>query len=238
MCRVALIETQSHGMCMAANLSQQDLGHVGRVSCCLRFLQVVLCCQLAPGLDDEEVGLPPAAVLYLAVSAAGCLLSAGRDEDAVAVLQGCATAGGLLTALHEAGADAAVWQAATGVAKYHCNDMPVRLLCVFRSTVCQCMSGCLLCLLQCKPQHSSDVTCGDCVCLSTCVQGAFEHCVRAYVIRCECGALGPHHPDTAAAAHNLGVVLDCLGKCSRGLQLVQEARQVCADWLTLVFVFL
>lgn len=57
-------------------------------------------------------------------------------------------------------------------------------------------------------------------------QGAFEHCVRAYVTRCECGSLGPRHPDTAAAGHNLGVVLDCLGKCSRGLQLMQEAREV------------
>jgi hypothetical protein len=51
--------------------------------------------------------------------------------------------------------------------------------------------------------------------------------VRAYVIRSECGSLGPDHPDTAAAGHNLGLVLDCLGKCSRGLQLVQEAKAVC-----------
>jgi hypothetical protein len=58
------------------------------------------------------------------------------------------------------------------------------------------------------------------------MQGAFEHCVRAFVIRSECGSLGARHPDTAAAGHNLGVVLDCLGKCSRGLQLVQEAQQV------------
>jgi hypothetical protein len=50
--------------------------------------------------------------------------------------------------------------------------------------------------------------------------------VRAYVIRSECGSLGPDHPDTAAAGHNLGLVLDCLGKCSRGLQLVQEAKTV------------
>lgn len=61
---------------------------------------------------------------------------------------------------------------------------------------------------------------------SSSLQGAFEHCVRAYVIRSECTSLGPQHPDTAAAGHNLGVVLNCLGKCSRGLQLVQEAQQV------------
>jgi hypothetical protein len=58
------------------------------------------------------------------------------------------------------------------------------------------------------------------------LQGAFEHSVRAYVIRLECGALGPAHIDTQTAAHNLGVVLDCLGKCGRGLQLVEDARQV------------
>jgi hypothetical protein len=58
------------------------------------------------------------------------------------------------------------------------------------------------------------------------LQAAFEHCVRAYVIRCECVPLGPGHPDTAAAGHNLGVVLDCLGKSSRGLQLVEQAQQV------------
>jgi hypothetical protein len=66
-------------------------------------------------------------VLYLAVSAAGCLLSAGRDDEAVGVLQGCAE---VLTAVHEAGADAAVWHAATGVAKYHCNDLRVRQECL------------------------------------------------------------------------------------------------------------
>jgi hypothetical protein len=58
------------------------------------------------------------------------------------------------------------------------------------------------------------------------LQAAFEHCVRAYVIRCECVPLGPGHPDTAVAGHNLGVVLDCLGKSSRGLQLVEQAQQV------------
>lgn len=68
------------------------------------------------------------------------------------------------------------------------------------------------------------------------LQGAFEQCVRAYVIRSECGSLGPRHPDTAAAGHNLGVVLDCLGKCSRGLQLVQEARQVCAGMCCVVCI--
>jgi hypothetical protein len=62
-------------------------------------------------------------VLYLAVSAAGCLLSAGRNSDAVELLQGCADQ--VLTALHEAGADAAVWHAAAGVAKYHCGDLQV-----------------------------------------------------------------------------------------------------------------
>eukprot|EP00775_Hariotina_reticulata_P013381 gene13381-13508_t len=57
---------------------------------------------------------------------------------------------------------------------------------------------------------------------------AFEQCVRAYVIRCECASLGPCHPDTAGAAHNLGVVLDCLGKSSRALELVDSATKVFA----------
>lgn len=63
------------------------------------------------------------------------------------------------------------------------------------------------------------------------LQAAFEHCVRAYVIRSECLPLGSTHPDTAAAAHNLGVVLDCLGKSSRGLQLVEQAQQVLDECL-------
>jgi hypothetical protein len=50
--------------------------------------------------------------------------------------------------------------------------------------------------------------------------------VRAYVIRCECAELGRGHLDTAAAAHNLGCVLDALGKSSRAQQLLTEASEV------------
>eukprot|EP00878_Enallax_costatus_P035247 GHUV01039261.1.p1 GENE.GHUV01039261.1~~GHUV01039261.1.p1 ORF type:complete len:260 (+),score=83.57 GHUV01039261.1:352-1131(+) len=64
-----------------------------------------------------------------------------------------------------------------------------------------------------------------------CMQAAYEHCVRAYIMRNECQPLGPNHPDTAAAAHNLGVVLDCLGKSNRGLQLVEEAQHVLTECL-------
>jgi hypothetical protein len=46
------------------------------------------------------------------------------------------------------------------------------------------------------------------------------------VIRCESKSLGPGHPDTATAAHNLGIVLDCLGKSRRALELVESAIQV------------
>lgn len=46
------------------------------------------------------------------------------------------------------------------------------------------------------------------------------------MIRCESESLGPGHPDTATAAHNLGIVLDCLGKSSRALELVESAIQV------------
>jgi hypothetical protein len=45
------------------------------------------------------------------------------------------------------------------------------------------------------------------MCVHASLQAAFEHCMRAYVIRCECDLLGPGHPDTAAAGHNLGMVL-------------------------------
>jgi len=62
------------------------------------------------------------------------------------------------------------------------------------------------------------------------VQAAFEHCVRAYVIRSECMSLGPQHPDTAAAGHNLGVVLDSLGNSSRALELLEAAQQVSATF--------
>lgn len=72
--------------------------------------------------SSEGTELPAVGVLYLAVSAAGCLLSAGRDDEALGVLQGCAE---VLAAVHEAGADAAVWHAAAGVAKYHCDDWRV-----------------------------------------------------------------------------------------------------------------
>lgn len=78
---------------------------------------------LAPHSDGSGQALPAVGVLYLAVSAAGCLLSAGRDDESLGVLQGCAE---VLAAVHEAGADAAVWHAAAGVAKYHCNDWRVR----------------------------------------------------------------------------------------------------------------
>lgn len=73
---------------------------------------------------QQEPDLPPLGLLYLAVSAASCLLSKGRDDDAVSVLQGCAW---VLDEVHEAGADAAVWHAAAGVAKYHCDDLRVRV---------------------------------------------------------------------------------------------------------------
>lgn len=86
--------------------------------------------------------LPPLGVLYLAVSAAGCLLSSGCDDQAVAVLDGCVR---VLDALHEASADAAVWHAAAGVAKYHCGDLRVRLLCLAQhARVVLSSLGCVL----------------------------------------------------------------------------------------------
>jgi hypothetical protein len=88
---------------------------------------LLLFCACAGAAAGVGAQLPPLAVLYLAVSAAGCLLSSGGcDDQAVAVLDGCA---GVLEDLHEAGADAAVWHAAASVAKYHCGDLRVRLLC-------------------------------------------------------------------------------------------------------------
>jgi hypothetical protein len=72
----------------------------------------------------EETGLlPPAAVLYLSAAVSSCLLTGGRDDQAWAVLESCQ---GVLGELHEAGADAALWHAAAGVALYHCENLQVR----------------------------------------------------------------------------------------------------------------
>jgi hypothetical protein len=72
----------------------------------------------------EEAGLlPPAAVLYLSAAVSSCLLTGGRDDQAWAVLESCQ---GVLGELHEAGADAALWHAAAGVALYHCENLQVR----------------------------------------------------------------------------------------------------------------
>lgn len=68
--------------------------------------------------------LPLAAVLYLSAAASSCLVTGGRDEEAWEVLDGCRE---VLDQLHEAGADAAVWHAAAGLALYHCEDLQVRL---------------------------------------------------------------------------------------------------------------
>lgn len=66
--------------------------------------------------------LPAAAVLYLSTAASSCLVTGGRDEEAWQVLDNCSE---VLDELHEAGADAAVWHAAAGVALYHCEDLQV-----------------------------------------------------------------------------------------------------------------
>jgi hypothetical protein len=66
--------------------------------------------------------LPPAAVLYLSAAVSSSLLTGGRDEQAWAVLEACQ---GVLGELHEAGADAALWHAAAGVALYHCDNLQV-----------------------------------------------------------------------------------------------------------------
>ncbi len=50
--------------------------------------------------------------------------------------------------------------------------------------------------------------------------------MRAYVMRCGSSELGLGHPDTAASAHNLGVMLDVLGKSATALALVQSAHEV------------
>jgi hypothetical protein len=63
------------------------------------------------------------------------------------------------------------------------------------------------------------------------LQAAFEHCVRCYVARLECAALGPTSVDAAAAAHNLGCVLDRLGKRDRALQLLEGAAARLAEAL-------
>lgn len=67
-------------------------------------------------------GLPAAAVLYLSTVASSVLVTGGRDERAWQVLEDCSD---ILVELHEAGADAAVWHAAAGVALYHCDDLQV-----------------------------------------------------------------------------------------------------------------
>lgn len=63
------------------------------------------------------------------------------------------------------------------------------------------------------------------------LQAAFEHFVRCLVIRQECSALGPQHVDTAAAAHNLGCVLDRLGNSERALRLLDRSRDLMAEVL-------
>jgi hypothetical protein len=100
-------------------------------------------------------------------------------------------------------------------------------LCTWRvHNTCITMSGVCVSAAAQHPLCSAELTFACTACCICNLQAAFEHCVRAYVIRCECVPLGPGHPDTAAAGHNLGVVLDCLGKSSRGLQLVEQAQQV------------
>jgi hypothetical protein len=61
-------------------------------------------------------------VLYLSAAVSSSLLTGGRDDHAWAVLESCA---GVLGELHEAGADAALWHAAAGVALYHCDNLQV-----------------------------------------------------------------------------------------------------------------
>ncbi|GBF99034.1 hypothetical protein Rsub_11979 [Raphidocelis subcapitata] len=63
------------------------------------------------------------------------------------------------------------------------------------------------------------------------LRAAFEHCVRCYVLRCECASLGPSAVDTAAAAHNLGCVLGALGRPEKGLPLLDGARSGLAEAL-------
>lgn len=55
--------------------------------------------------------------------------------------------------------------------------------------------------------------------------------MRSLVIRQECASLGPAHVDTAAAAHNLGCVLDNLGQSARALQLLDQARDLLSEVL-------
>jgi hypothetical protein len=50
------------------------------------------------------------------------LANGGRDVQARVVLESCQ---GVLGELHEAGADAALWHAAAGVALYHCENLQV-----------------------------------------------------------------------------------------------------------------
>lgn len=178
--------------------------------------------------------LPSTVVLYLSAAVSGCLVTGGRDEEGWEVLVNCAD---VLSDLHEAGADTAVWHAAAGVALYHCGNLQVRrqpVLWVWIHTYSMARLG--SCARTCSSQQMYLFSAMAClmdlsVLLSQslvhcCMQAAFEHCVRGYVIRNECRPLGPTHPDTAAAAHNLGVVLDCLGKSSRALQLVEQAQSV------------
>lgn len=80
------------------------------------------CCCALPAAAAGPGVLPPAVELYLSVSAAGCLQADAKDAEALAILQDCVD---ILAQLHEAGADAAVWHAAVGVAKLHSQDMQV-----------------------------------------------------------------------------------------------------------------
>jgi hypothetical protein len=101
---------------------------------------------------NTQAELPPAAALYLAVSAASTLLAAGRDEGALAVLQGCVD---VLPQLHEAGADAATWHAAVAVATFHCNDMQARRACCAGGGALGA-NGCRMHMPPCVSAHSLD----------------------------------------------------------------------------------
>ena len=54
---------------------------------------------------------------------------------------------------------------------------------------------------------------------------AFEELVRAMVMRAQAPSFGPSHVDTQLACHNLGCVLDRLGKNHRALELLQGSME-------------
>jgi hypothetical protein len=57
-------------------------------------------------------------VVWVLGAAGICETTGGRDDQAWTVLESCE---GVLGELHKAGADAALWHAAAGVALYHCE---------------------------------------------------------------------------------------------------------------------